>query len=290
MAKIDGKTKVYGLFGYPVTHSFSPAMQNAAFEKLGLNAVYLPFAVRPDRIKEALAGVRSMEWAGVNLTIPHKEICLPFLDELSPEAKLIGAVNTIISNNGQLIGSNTDGRGFVSALRRELRVEPKGRSILIFGAGGAGRAVAMQLAIEGAKAITIVDAADDRSRRLAIYLRKHSSHCRVECLPHFETSDIERSVADTDILVNATPVGMKESDPILISPKALHCKLAVCDLVYNPPVTKLLKVCQKKRIKCMNGLGMLLYQGVLAFHLWTGLKPPIEVMRKALLKEIRKSR
>lgn len=286
--EVSGKTKVYGLMGYPVEHTFSPAMHNAAFEKLGIDAIYTPFSVRPDRMREALYGMRALGIQGMNLTIPHKEICLPYLNELSVEAQVIKAVNTIVkTEDDMLIGHNTDGRGFVRALRTILRVDPARKYVFVFGAGGAGKAVAAQMAIEGAKGIFITDMAAEQTRRLANNLKKKFPGCTVKTFPCFEKEDIERAIVDCDILINATPCGMKASDPLIVSPIALHRKLVVCDLIYNPPVTKLLKEAQKKKLKCMNGLGMLLYQGAIAFELWTGKKAPIEAMESALLKQIK---
>ena len=292
MAKhsISGKTVVYALLGYPVAHTFSPAMHNAAFQALGIDAVYTAFTVKPHEIKNAVNGVRALEFGGVNLTIPHKEICLPYLNELSPEAQAIGAVNTIVRDHqGKLTGHNTDGRGFVRALERVLRADPSHKQVFLFGAGGAGKAVAVQLAIEGIQGICIADTSAEQTRRLANTLKKKFPKCKVATFPSFEKADIERAIVDCDILINATPCGMKASDPIVVSPRALHRKLIICDLIYNPAMTALTKEARKRNLKVMNGLGMLLYQGVIAFELWTGKKAPVEVMAKALEQQMRKS-
>lgn len=283
---INGQTKIYGIFGYPVAHTFSPAMHNAAFEKLKLNAVYVPFSVTPDRIKSAISALPSLGIAGVNLTMPYKEICLAYLDELSKEAKLIGAVNTIlVTEEGKLKGYNTDGIGFVTALRRQLRIEPKGRSAFIIGAGGAGKAVAIQLALEGAKHIFVVDIQKNKAHKLVQTLRRNIHHVRLRAVPYAK-HEIERTIADTDILINATPIGMRESDPLIFDPNALHHKIVICDLIYNPPMTKMLKVARSKKLKMMNGLGMLLFQGAAAFSIWAQKPAPVDVMHKALTHEL----
>lgn len=282
---IDGNTKIYGIFGYPVSHTFSPAMQNAAFEKLNINAVYIPFCVRPDKIKSAVQSLSVLGISGVNLTLPHKEICLAYLDSITESAKLIGAVNTISVEEGKLIGHNTDGKGFVTALRKELFIDPKGKSVFIMGAGGAGKAVAMQLILEGAKKLFICDVARDRAQRLVLQINRNVPGQKAK-LVSYVGPHIERTIADTDIYINATPVGMKKNDPLLFSPTAFHSKIAICDLIYNPPATKLLLAAKKKKLRAMNGLGMLLHQGALAFGIWTKKPAPISVMRTALLKQL----
>jgi len=283
---INGQTKIYGIFGYPVSHTLSPAMHNAAFEKLKINAVYVPFDVRPDKIKTAISSLASLGIGGVNLTMPYKEICLPYLHEVSKEAKLIGAVNTIlVGQDGKLKGFNTDGIGFVTALRKQLRYDPKGRSVFIMGAGGAGKAVAVQFALEGAKQIFVVDIQKSRAHKLVVSLKRNIHHVRVKAIPCVK-KEIERTIADTDILINATPMGMKESDQVIFEPQALHNKIVVCDLIYNPPMTKLLKYAKSKRLRHMNGLGMLLHQGAAAFGIWTQKQAPVDVMQKALEREI----
>lgn len=283
---ISGKTKVYGVMGYPISHTFSPMMHNAAFEKLGIDAVYVSFAVRPDEIKKAIAGIKTLGLSGLNLTIPHKEICMPYLDELSVEADAMKAVNTIVNQDGKLVGYNTDGRGFVRALKSFLQFDTNRKAAFLFGAGGAGKAVAVQLAIEGSNEIYITDISAEQSRRLAANLKKKFPKCKVKMFLAHQKSEIERAIVDCDLLINATPCGMKHTDPVVVNPKALHKKLVVCDLVYNPAQTKLLAEAKKRNLKTMNGLGMLLYQGVIAFELWTGKKAPVEVMYEALVKQL----
>ena len=283
---INGQTKIYGIFGYPVSHTLSPAMQNAAFEALKLNAVYVPFAVRPEKIKEAVNSLRSLGISGVNVTMPYKESVIPYLDEVSKEAKLIGAVNTIlVSEDGKTKGYNTDGAGFVNALRKQLRIDPKGKAAFIMGAGGAGKAVAVQLALEGAKQIYVVDIQKTRAYKLVVSLKRNLHHARIKAVPCVK-NEIARTIADTDILINATPIGMKEQDPLIFDPHALHQKIVICDLIYKPSMTKLLKAAKARKLRYSNGLGMLLYQGAAAFTIWTQKQAPIDVMQKALEREI----
>ncbi|MFH1406619.1 MAG: shikimate dehydrogenase [Candidatus Omnitrophota bacterium] len=289
MRPIDSTTAIYGIIGYPVSHTFSPAMHNAAFAKVGLNCAYLAFCVRPDRLKSSILGMRGLGIAGVNVTVPHKEMVIPLLDELSREAKLVGAVNTIVVEGDRLIGHNTDGRGFVLSLKRDLRIEPKKKSVFIIGAGGAAKAISFQLAIEGARYIYLTDIAKDKAQRLVTLLNKNMPSCHAKLIPN-EAREMERTVADADILINATPCGMKKHDPLLLNPKSLHSKLVVCDLIYNPPLTSLLKAARSRKLKIMNGLGMLLYQGAMSFYLWTKKHPPVDIMRRALLQEMRRSR
>lgn len=282
---INGTTKVFGIFGNPVEHTFSPFMHNAAFEKLKMDCVYLPFEVRPEVLKDAVYAVRALGFGGINVTVPFKETVTKYLDELSQQAKLIGAVNTIINDNGKLTGHNTDGKGFVMSLRRDLGFEPKGRSAFVLGAGGAARSVAVELAIEGARDIYIVDQLKERSQKVASNLGRNFTKLRVKVVP-YNAKEMERTIADADILINATPSGMKRTDPLPINPKSFHSKLAVYDLVYNPAVTKLLAAAKARRLKAANGLGMLLYQGAIAFTLWTKKPAPVDVMRKALIKAV----
>ncbi|MGE4357768.1 MAG: shikimate dehydrogenase [Candidatus Omnitrophota bacterium] len=280
--KIDAHTRLYGVIGYPVRHSFSPFMHNAAFEKAKINAIYLAFEIAPANLKDALIGIKSLGVSGVNVTIPHKEACIPLLDEVDPTARIIGAVNTIVLKEGKLIGYNTDGKGFIQALQTILKIRPKGKRFFILGAGGAARAIGFSLIRTGAKRIVFYDIVRSKAEQLVIDLRLHFPNSNVELSSNLPNSPLK----DFDCLVNATPVGMKKDDPLLIEPKVLHSKLAVCDLIYNPPKTKLLKIAEEKHLKTMNGLGMLLYQGVISWELWTSKKAPVGIMKKALEKAI----
>ncbi|MCP4481936.1 MAG: shikimate dehydrogenase [bacterium] len=273
--QINGSTKVLGLFGKPVTHSFSPVMHNAAIEYLSLNYAYLPFHIEDD-IKSAVHAIKSLNFRGVNVTVPYKESVIPFLDDLTSEAKSIGAVNTIINNQGRLIGDNTDGRGFIRSLKAGLNFDVKGKTILILGAGGAARAIAVSLAFANAKKIIITDLKQAKAKSIAILDDK------IEAIKASVSGDVVRSV---NLVVNATPVGMEDNNtPIDLG--LLVKSNIVYDIVYNRK-TSLFNYCQSKEIKVMNGLMMLLYQGVLAFEAWTGEKAPALIMKKVLIEQLK---
>jgi len=267
-----------GIFGDPVAHSRSPAMHNAAFRALGLPYVYLPFAVTPAGLAGAVAAIRALGMAGVNLTIPHKERVLPHLDGVSGEARRIGAVNTVVNQNGRLIGHNTDGRGFLLAVRSAWGLSMRGRVVCLLGAGGAARAVAVALVGAGAGRVIIANRDVSRARRLARSMGGRRSSVRVIPL----SDDALKEVAsECDCLVNATAVGLRRGDPRLVGPSTVGRFPSVCDLIYQPAVTPLLRDARAAGCRTMNGLGMLVHQGALAFELWTGRKAPIAVMMRA---------
>ncbi len=283
---ISGKTKVTGLFGYPVEHSFSPAMHNAAFSQLGLDYVYVPFSVEPEQLPKAVAGIRGMNLTGVNVTIPHKTAVMELLDELTPEARLIGAVNTIVNREGRLTGYNTDAPGFVAALRKEGGVDPAGKRVIITGAGGAARAVAIQLALEGAERITFSSPVPQEITPLKKTITSAAATSVTEAA--WDETAISLAAAESDLIINATPLGMhpniNDMPPLRLS--EIPEGVLVCDLIYNPGETMLLKKAKEHGLPVMNGMGMLLYQGVIAFELWTGNHAPVDIMRKALAKAV----
>jgi shikimate dehydrogenase len=273
--------KIVGLIGYPLGHSVSPAMHNAAFKKLGLDFEYVPFEVDPKDLPEALTGLRALHIAGFNITIPHKETIVPKLDEVTKLARIIGAVNTVVNQEGKLIGFNTDGAGFIESLKEDAKIDPKGKSVVILGAGGASRAVSVMLAEANAKSLTITDVQEDKTKNLAEYV---GSYFDISC--NFvapDSPELQAAINEAEILVNSTPIGMHPRvDQSPLSEKIkLHPKLLVYDLVYNPSETKLLKTAKAAGAKTCSGLGMLVRQGALAFTLWTGKEAPIEVMFKA---------
>lgn len=270
--KISGKTRVMGLFGYPVEHSLSPAMHNAAFEHLGLDCCYVTFLVRPELLNDAVKAIKALNLAGVNITVPHKENVIPMLDVVDKEASFIGAVNTIVNSDGNLIGYNTDGRGFIQSLSEE-DIFIEGKNILIVGAGGASRAISYYLSEKVSK-LLIYDVDSNKVQRLIHDLRKIRNNVH-----HVDKIN---NLNGIDIIINATPLGLKETDPTPFDVSLIKPNHVVCDLIYRQ--TRLLKKSSEKGCKTLNGLGMLLWQGLLAFELWTGVKPPVEVMRKALLK------
>ncbi|MEK6682767.1 MAG: shikimate dehydrogenase [Nitrospirota bacterium] len=280
--KITGKTKIVGIFGYPVKHTLSPLMHNAAFSALRLDYCYLPFEVRPENLKEAVEGIRALNIRGVNITVPHKEAVMDYLDELSSEARLIGAVNIIENRDGRLIGYNTDARGFIKSLLMDAKTKVKGKRVLILGAGGAGKGVAVACAMENAAAITIANRTADKAERLTEYLKGQFSEIPFSAIS-LEKDRLPEVIADADILINATSVGLKRGESLPVSSRHLHKNLVVYDLIYNPPDTPFLKMAGKAGVKkAVNGLGMLLYQGALSFEIWMCKRPPIDVMKKAL--------
>ncbi|HEX8949866.1 MAG TPA: shikimate dehydrogenase [Dissulfurispiraceae bacterium] len=275
---ISGKTRVVGLFGYPVEHSFSPAMHNAAFAHLDLDYCYVTFPVHPDRLGDAVNGIRALGLGGVNVTVPHKENVIPFLDEVSEEASFIGAVNTVRNENGKLTGFNTDGRGFMQSLA-EAGIHAGGKKILVVGAGGASRAVGYYLCKEAA-AVYLYDV----DTRKAGVLRDHLNSLKGNAVLADGGAVRDGAfLSEIDILINATPLGLKPGDPAPADTSLLRKEHTVCDLIYKE--TPLLRAAAGRGCKTLDGLGMLLWQGVFAFEIWTGIRPPVEVMKEALLRK-----
>ncbi len=282
---ISGKTEVVGLFGYPVRHSASPAFQNAGFRAVGLDWVYLAFKVHPDDLGEAIGGIVTLGFRGINLTIPHKRAVIEYLDELSPEAEIIGAVNTVDVREERLKGHNTDGSGFVRSIREESGVELEGKTIFLMGAGGSGRAVASQAALEGAARVSICDCDEARAQSLVSAIDA-GIRPGVGKFIAFDNLAIREALQDSEMFVDATPLGMKPGDPLSINADWLRPETFVYDLVYNPPETALLRAAKQRGCRTQNGLGMLLYQGCIAFEIWTGVPAPVGEMRNALQKAI----
>ncbi|MBI2832332.1 MAG: shikimate dehydrogenase [Chloroflexi bacterium] len=273
---ISGKVKICGIIGDPVEHSMSPAMHNAAFEKMGLDFVYVPFRVKREDVGKAIDGVRALNIRGLNVTIPHKVAVMPFLNELDPLAEKIGAVNTIVNDNGFLKGYNTDAAGFLQALL-DKGVEPKGKNVLLLGAGGASRAISFVLAERGANLVllnrTLQKAKESADRLTEAFGRE----VRALELSHW---NLVAELRHADILVNATSVGMSpQQDETPVPPSLLTASLTVCDIVYNPIKTRLLKEAEAAGAKTVDGVDMLVWQGAMAFEKWTGVKAPVEVMR-----------
>src|SRR3990170_8588912 len=239
--KITGKTKIVGIFGYPIEHTFSPLMHNAAFSALGLDYCYIPFEVRPEDLKSALESIRALNIRGVNITVPHKEAVIKYLDGLSKEAKLIGAVNTIENRNGRLIGHNTDGRGFIKSLLEDVKTKVKGKSVLLIGAGGAGKGVAVSCALEGASEVVIANRTIKKADKLVEELKRNFKKTKFSAIL-LERHEFAKAIASADILINATSLGLKGKGLLPISQKDLHRDLVIYDLIYNPQITPLLKI------------------------------------------------
>ncbi len=279
---ISGKTKLYGIFGYPVEHTFSPGMHNAAFQKLKMDACYVPFAVSPDNLGEAAKALIPLGLCGLNVTVPHKEAIIAHLDTLSEEARLIGAVNTIEIKEGRLIGHNTDGRGFLRSLRDNAGFNPKGKRIFIIGSGGAARAVGFSLALAGTKKIIVTDLDAGKADALVTDITDKTG----SFVEYIKSESVADAAAEADCVINATPLGLKRTDPLPLAREYIRKKHLVCDLVYNPAETGFLNAAKARGAKRLPGIGMLLYQGVIAFEIWTGKKAPISTMQKALSRQI----
>ena len=279
---VTGKTRVLGIIGWPVGHSLSPLMQNAALAEMGLDYVYVPFPVREEDLGSAVRGLRGLGVAGFNVTIPHKTAVIPFLDRLAPEARLIGAVNTVKLEGDELVGYNTDGAGFVRSLREDLGFDPAGRSILLLGAGGAARAALVSLCQAGAARIVIANRNVRRGEELAGEFRGRLGGTQIAAIslgPPFSMAEIQK----IDIIVNTTSVGMGGSafDGLDLSP--LDPGAAVYDMVYTPWETPLLAEASRRGLRCANGIGMLVAQGECALAIWTGVEPPAGLMRSRIL-------
>ncbi|MEA1964976.1 MAG: shikimate dehydrogenase [Candidatus Aerophobetes bacterium] len=279
--EISGKTKIVGIFGYPVSHSLSPLFQNAAFKALGLDFVYLPFSVKPKDLKIAVESIKSLNMVGVNVTIPHKKKILPYLDELSPEVRMMEAVNTVCYRDDKLIGYNTDGKGFISSLTEEGGFNPQGKKALILGAGGAARAISFALIEAGVKKLSIANRTRRKAKVLLEHLKKFfQGKCKITLID-FDKVNSSTVMNEVDLLVNATSVGMHTEDPLLIDVELLTPHTFVYDVVYNRK-TELLKAAEERNLSCLGGSGMLIYQGACSFEIWTHKKAPLKKMKEAL--------
>ncbi len=276
---VSGKTRVVGLIGYPVEHSFSPVMHNAAFQHLHLNYVYVPFPVASNStLTQAVRGLFCAGAAGLNVTVPYKEQVISCLDKLDVYARSVGAVNTIVCEDNKLVGYNTDGDGFIQSLRSE-GVEVKGRNILMLGAGGAAKAVAFALGQAGVNKLYIANRTVERAEKLASQL-PGPTHA-------IELSEkaLSTVIDQCSIIVNTTSIGMyPRVEGIPFPAVMLTSDHIVTDLVYNPVETRLLSAARKQGCKTVSGLGMLAYQGAASFKLWTGQTAPVEIMHQVIAK------
>lgn len=273
------RPKLYGLVGFSIKHSLSPYMHNAAFSKLKIKAKYELFELQAEQLEDFLNNLEKNNIRGFNVTIPYKEKVLPYLDIKSPGVREIGAVNTVVVKDGKLKGFNTDFAGFSRHLK-ELKVKPK--KVAIIGAGGAAKAVCFALGKSKVEEICIYDINAFKSLSLVSHFKDMFSETKFLAVARIE----EFNLGNKDLLVNASPVGMRPDDSCLIEDEMFHKNLFVYDLIYNPAETKLLAKAKKAGIRFSNGLGMLLYQGVLSFEHFTGKKAPVEIMRAALEKGV----
>jgi len=285
--KVSGKTRVCALLGDPAEHSLSPCFQNAAFQHLGLDFIYLAFTVKAENLRNAILGVRSLGFHGLNVTMPHKISVIQYLDELDEDSEKMKTVNTILNRDGKLIGYTTDGIGALNALKYN-NVNPRGKKIVILGAGGASRSVSFALAKE-AEELVILNRTITRAKKLVSDLRRLIGECKRIRWGRLSDEDLQKEVSKADILINATPVGMSpDVDETPVNKRYLRPDLAVFDLVYHPLETRLLKEARMVGAKTINGLSMLIHQGAASFEIWTGVKAPVEVMMKAAEEELKR--
>jgi shikimate dehydrogenase len=287
---VTGKTSICGLIGDPVEHTMSPAMHNAAYRQMGLDYVYIPFRVRAAELGKAINGMRAFNIRGLNVTIPHKVAVIPFLDKLDPLAEKIGAVNTIVNDNGVLTGHNTDATGFLRALL-EKGITPEGKNALVLGAGGASRAVSLILADSGVERLIILNRLEelDWAHKLAASINQsYQTNAKASELTRQELVDImERT--NFDILVNATSVGMTpDVDNTPVDADLIQPGLVVFDVVYNPLKTRLLRDTEAAGAGTVSGIEMLAWQGALAFEKWTGQEAPLDLMRNEAIRLLEK--
>ncbi len=282
---ISGKTRVCGVIGDPIEHTLSPIMHNAAFKELELDYAFLAFKVKPAQVEAAVNGMRALNIRGLNVTMPHKTSVIKYLDRVDLSAQIVNSVNTILHKEGLLFGFNTDGVGALKALK-ENGVELKGRKVLLLGAGGAARAIAYTLAKE-ADELAVLNRTPKQAQEIAKLVSKALN--KKVAAGSLSPADIKLNLQDSDILVNATSIGMKPNPDVSPVPaELLRPELSVMDIVYNPLETKLAKNAKIAGAKVVSGVEMLIYQGAASFEIWTGKSAPVEVMRKAALKHLRK--
>ncbi len=280
MLKISGSTRVVGIIGYPVKHSLSPVMHNAAFAECNLDYVYLPFTVTPEKLEDAVSGLRALGVIGFNVTIPHKTAIIQYLDRLDQSAEDAGAVNTVLIKDGHLIGYNTDGDGLVYSLAEDLDFNPGAGIIVVVGAGGAARGAVAALCREAAQRIFIIN----RSYEKAIALKAEMSRrYPTVCIETIENEELMKKVLpETSLLINTTSVGMNGDNIDFLNLTHLSKSAKVYDMVYSPAITPLIHEASGMGLMVSNGLGMLASQGERAFTIWTGLKPPRGLMKRVL--------
>jgi shikimate dehydrogenase len=276
---INAATRLCAVYGFPIRHSASPAMHNAAFAALGLDWRYLAFEVNPKNLRAAIEGAKAMNFVGLNLTVPHKLLAVEMMDVLDESAKKWGAVNTIKFQPEGAIGFNTDADAIATSLSEDLQLEMRGAKILLFGAGGAGRTAALKLASENIAELFLVNRTHSKAEEVANEIKKRFPSAKVS---------IGYPKTKMNLLLNATSLGLKTDDALPLDEKQFSLKQtrAVYDMIYRPAETKLLSAAKAAGCKTANGLGMLLHQGAKAFEIWTGKIAPLDVMRRALEQNI----
>ena len=283
--RITGYTELLALIAKPIRHSISPAMHNAGFRKLGLDYAYLAFEIEKEALEDTIKGLKAMNVRGYNVSMPYKSDVIPFLDKLSPAASLIGAVNTIVNDNGVLTGHITDGIGLMEALK-DRQENPVGQKMIIVGSGGAATAIAIQAALDGVKEIVIYNKKDRFFDNALVTAKKikENTHCIISVKDLDDLDTLKKDMHSSKYFINATNVGMKPMEHITYIPDESYFTkdLFVVDIIYNPFETKLLEMARLSGCQTMNGLGMLLFQGAAAFKIWTGQDMPIEYVKKEI--------
>lgn len=288
LSRLDLSSPLYGVIGYPVAHSLSPSMQMAAFEASQLPARYLRVEIPPDDLPSAVRDMKQLPFSGWNCTIPHKLELTGLVDELGESARQLGGVNTVLNDKGKLIGFNTDGQGWVRAIRESFSLDVRDLRILILGIGGAGQAIARQAALEHCERLVLVNRDVKKARDLAETLKPFFQDTRLQGVEDrlkalsWDEDMIAHELNTIDLVVNASSLGLKASDPSALDSRILQPHLCIYDTIYRP--TKLMNAASAAGARAANGLSMLLHQGALSFEIWTGRQAPLETMRSALLK------
>ena len=278
---LSGNTKPFAVLGHPIRHTLSPVMHNAAFEAAGMDAIYMPFDVEPYKLMKVLPAMVDMGFGGVNLTMPLKQVAFKGLADFDESARSLGAVNTIEFVGGSMLGHNTDGEGFLLALEEAFGKTVEGKAIFVLGAGGVGRAVAITCAAHGAGFVSVADIIEERSLTVTGEISAIAPATGTAALGR-DPATWARYARASGIVVQASPMGMKETDESPIPSRSFHDGQAAFDLVYTQRETAFMKTAASAGAKTSNGLGMLLHQGARAFQIWTGKKPDLEIMRLAL--------
>ncbi|MDA8352960.1 MAG: shikimate dehydrogenase [Firmicutes bacterium] len=282
--RLDANVRKTGLIGHPVAHSKSPEMINAAYQKQGLPYIYLAYDVAPEDLKQAVEGMRALGFRGWNVTVPHKVTVMDHLDEVEESARVIGAVNTVMVKEGRLIGTNTDGAGYLRSLVTETGIDPAEQQVVLIGAGGAARAVGYALARAGVQRITVVNRTETRAQELAARLKTWTETEGVGL------DQAGEKLQGASLLVQTTSVGMyPDTEACPVDPTFLHEGLLVSDLIYHPRDTRLMREARTRGARVHGGLGMLLHQGALAYRRWTGQEAPTETMREILEEALKET-
>ncbi len=282
MHEVTGKTAVYGVFGDPVAHSLSPLMHNAAFNNCAIDATYVPFHVTSDKLAAAVAALKVLAIKGVNVTIPHKEAIIPLLDEVDPQALQIGAVNTVVNNNGRLTGYNTDCSGFIRSAQKELGFSPAGKQVLLLGAGGACRAAVQALLSAGVQRITVANRHLPRAVDLVAGFQSGGTQQELIAVP-YSSADFSSAVIHADLLVNTTSVGLHGEFLDFLPLENIKGSALIYDMVYSKAGTALVHAVRSRGLSGIDGLSLLAAQGEDAFFIWTGMRLPDGFMRQQLV-------